>query len=138
MKNIRPNAPKSGTRDFISTRLNALESILRPGLTLAGMLKMVTAASGDTGRTLIIEHLGITDNDMNDIEIIDSIVSRFGFNSGDRSTTGIIRCNDVVISTSELAKRDSDARKRELNAYESNPSMRMPLSGFSKRVSVIW
>lgn len=70
MKNIEQNAPRYGTQDFNNTRLSALESILRPGLTLAGMLKMVTVAYGDIGLTHTLEHLGLTITDMVNMGVI--------------------------------------------------------------------
>jgi hypothetical protein len=43
-----------------------------------------------------------------------------------------------TISAAELRRMDDAARKRELEAFERDRSIRMPFSGFSKRVTVDW
>lgn len=42
------------------------------------------------------------------------------------------------ISTDKLRAMDEAARKRELEAFECDPSIKMPLSGFAKHSVVDW
>lgn len=44
----------------------------------------------------------------------------------------------VIVSAQELKRMDDAARKRDIEAFARNPSMRMPLSGYAKRSVVAW
>lgn len=44
----------------------------------------------------------------------------------------------IIVSARELRRMDEAARKRDLEAFARNPSMRMPLSGYAKRSVVAW
>ena len=44
----------------------------------------------------------------------------------------------IIVSAKELREMDDAARKRDLEAFEKDPSIKMPLSGYTKDRVLHW